>query len=181
MLTEIEKRRSIRKYSNQDIADELLKQLLESARYAPSGSNTQPWKFLIVRDKLTKEKIVAADNNQNWMLDAPVFIVCAADISSRIKTTDLSTNLNENCALPELKLIIRDTSIAIEHIILEAQHLGLGTCWTAWFTQSAIKKAVNAPDNFYICAVLTIGYAAEQPAMRPRKNISKFVFYEDWH
>ncbi|WP_182186418.1 nitroreductase family protein [Pectinatus frisingensis] len=177
MLKEIKERRSIRKYLAKDVPDELIRQLLESAQYAPSGSNTQPWRFLIVRNQTKKEQITMADHDQKWMLSAPVFIVCAADISARLSQT---TKLDEYCPLPELKLIIRDTAIAIEHIVLEADHLGLGTCWTGWFDQAEMQKAVSAAADLYICAVLTVGYSAENPSMRPRKNLTEFVSYENW-
>ncbi|TCS80532.1 nitroreductase family protein [Pectinatus cerevisiiphilus] len=180
MLKEIQNRRSIRKYLPKDVDDELILQLLASARYAPSGSNTQPWHFLIVRDKKQQSKIVRADHNQTWMLTAPVFIVCAADINTRITNNTTNINLDENCALPELKLIIRDSAIAIEHIVLEAEHLGIATCWTAWFNQDEMKKAINAPTNLYICAVLTVGFADEAPTPRPRKKLIDLINYENW-
>ena len=55
-------------------------QLVESARLAPSGSNTQPWNFIIIRSEETKEKIIKVDGNQAWMKSTPIFIVCVADI-----------------------------------------------------------------------------------------------------
>ena len=93
MINEILTRKSTRKYNNKPIEDEKIIQLVESARLAPSGSNTQPWNFIIVTSEDIKEKIVKADNNQMWMESAPVFIVCIADIRCRIKDeSDISLN-----------------------------------------------------------------------------------------
>lgn len=78
------------------------------------------------------------------MLNAPVLIVCVADISCRIKDTK-DVVLDENTICHELKQIIRDTAIAIEHFLLQATHLGLGSCWTGWYEQSEIFKKI-----FYI-------------------------------
>ena len=179
MLKQIENRRSIRKYQNKKVETEKIIQLLESARHAPSGSNTQPWTFIIVESEETKEKLMTADNNQKWMMTAPVFIVCVADIRCRIdKDSDIW--LDENSPEPELKQIIRDTAIAIEHILLEAECLGLATCWTAWFEQEDIRPILNIPADKYVCGIITIGYGEETPNQRPRKKIEEIVRYEKW-
>ena len=81
ILSEIKDRRSIRKYKSVEVTDELLNELLTAAFLAPSGSNEQPWDFIIVKSKEMKEKICQADHNQKWMLQAPVFIVCTPVIA----------------------------------------------------------------------------------------------------
>lgn len=179
MMEQIKMRRSIRKYANKPVEDEKIMQLIESARLAPSGSNTQPWHFVIVKSDVTRSKLVQVSNNQKWMLTAPVFIVCVADVRSRI-ADDLEISLNENSPQYELKQIIRDTSIAIEHIALEANNLGLGTCWVAWFTQEEIRPILNIPADKYVVCILTLGYANESPKVRPRKNLQEMIHYENW-
>lgn len=179
MIKHIEMRRSIRKYSDKPVEDEKIIQLLESARLAPSGSNTQPWHFIIVKSDSKRQKLAEASNNQRWMLTAPVFIVCIADVRSRIKD-DAALSLNENSPQQELKQIIRDTSIAIEHIVLEADNLGLGTCWVAWFTQEEIRPILDIPSDKYVVCILTLGYANESPKARPRKSLEEIIHYENW-
>ena len=175
----IENRRSIRKYQDKKVEKEKLEQVLESARIAPSGSNTQPWTFIIVESPDTKEKLAIADHNQLWMMSAPIFIVCVADIRCRISSNE-SIILNENSPEPELKLIIRDTAIAIEHILLEAEQLGLATCWTGWFEQADIRPILNIPEDKYVCGIITLGYSDETPKQRPRKAMEEMVRYETW-
>lgn len=179
MLEQIENRRSIRKYLNKKVEKEKLLQILESARLAPSGSNTQPWNFIVVESEKTKEKLSLADHNQEWMMTAPVFIVCVADIRCRIDKKD-DICLDENSPEPELKQIIRDTAIAIEHILLESENLGLASCWTAWFEQDDVRPILNIPKDKYMCGIITLGYGDESPNQRPRRKLEEIVRYEKW-
>ncbi|PKM72726.1 MAG: nitroreductase [Firmicutes bacterium HGW-Firmicutes-16] len=178
-MKEIENRRSIRKYTDKKVPKEALMQVLESARMAPSGSNTQPWNFIIVESEEMKEKIVAVDNNQKWMLTAPVFIVCVADICCRIDSKP-DMYIDEDSPEPEVKQIIRDTAVAIEHILLEADHLGLASCWTGWFDQKDMRPTMNIPNDKYVCGVITLGYADENPEQRPRRKMDDMIRYEKW-
>lgn len=179
MIKEIETRRSIRKYIDKPVEDEKIIQLLESARLAPSGSNTQPWHFIVVKSDNTRQKLAEASHNQKWMLSAPVFIVCAADIRCRIEN-GIDVPLNENSAQVELKQIIRDTSISTEHILLEANNLGLGSCWVGWFVQEEIRPILNIPEDKYVIGIITVGYTNEEPKPRPRKKLDEIIHYEIW-
>lgn len=179
MIKEIEIRRSIRKYINKSVEDEKIIQILESARLAPSGSNTQPWHFIIVKSDLGRRKISEAAHDQKWMLSAPVFIVCVADIRCRIEE-NIEIALDENSPQEELKQIIRDTAISVEHILLEANNLGLGACWVAWFTQEEIRPILNIPDDKYVVGIVTLGYADETPKARPRKSLEEMIHYDIW-
>lgn len=180
MIQEIVSRRSIRKYiENKPIEDKKITELLESARLAPSGSNTQPWHFIVVKSEEMRKNLAVASHNQKWMLTAPVFIVCVADIRCRIND-DVSISLDENSSSPELKQIIRDTTIGIEHLILTAENLNLGTCWVAWFNQEDIRPILNIPSDKYVVGIITVGYPDESPNPRPRKDLNEIVHYEVW-
>lgn len=179
MIESIENRRSIRKYLDKPIEDEKIIQLIESGRLAPSGSNTQPWHFVIVKSEWTRQKLAEVSHNQKWMLAAPILIVCVADIRVRI-SDEIHLTLDEQSPQEEVKQIIRDTSIAMEHILLEASNLGLGTCWVAWFTQEEIRPILNIPSDKYVVGIITVGYADEEPKARPRKKIEEIIHYENW-
>lgn len=179
MIGEIKTRRSIRKYNGKPVEEEKLLQLLESARLAPSGGNTQPWHFIVVRSELIRERLAEASHNQIWMTEAPVFIVCVADIRSRIDG-NIPVSLDENSPMFELKQIIRDTAIAVEHIVLEAESLGLGACWIAWFKQEDIRPVLNIPSDKFVVSIITVGYSEEQPMARPRKKLEDIVHNEVW-
>ena len=178
MIKEIEERRSIRKYKNIQVEEEKIREILESGRIAPSGSNTQPWHFIVIKSEEMRKKVSYVCHDQKWMLQAPVFIACVADIRCRIKEGDIS--INEKNSENEVKLIIRDTSLAIENMMLQASEAGLGTCCVAWFTEKEIRPVLNIPDDKYVVAVITVGYSDEQPKMRPRKSLEEIVHYEQW-
>lgn len=178
-MNQLEIRRSIRKYLQRPVEDEKIRQLLESARLAPSGSNTQPWHFVVVKDPLIRGKLAEASHKQSWMLSAPVFIVCVGDIMVRMKNHS-EMIVNEDSPEEEVKLIIRDSSIAITHLMVEAVNLGLGSCWVAWFRQDEIRPIVNIPRDKYVVGIITVGYADENPNPRPRKKLEDIVHYEHW-
>lgn len=180
MLEAIQSRRSIRQYkADQKIDAAQLNVILESARIAPSGSNTQPWHFVVVQSDENRQRVADVSHNQQWMMTAPLHIACVADIGPRVESTS-GMILNETSPNFELKQAIRDVSIAAEHMILQAESLGLGSCWVAWFTQDQIRPVLNIPENQYVVAVLTFGYPDESPNPRPRKAMNEMVHYEVW-
>ncbi len=178
MLSEILSRVSVRNYLPTDVPDGHIEKLIESARLAPSGSNTQPWHFIIVRSQKTRRRLAEVNGNQMWMTSAPVHIACVADIRCRVKTGDIT--LDENSGSLELKRIIRDTAIAAEHIVLQAEHLGLGTCWTANFVQSDVRPVLNVPEDKYVVCVLTVGYPAEKKRPPEKRETASMLHYEQW-
>jgi nitroreductase len=175
MMQEIQDRRSIRKYTDRKIDEKTILQLIESARLAPSGSNTQPWHFLTITSQKMREKVARVSHDQKWMLSAPLFIACIAETAS-----DQTLSLDEQSCNAELKRCIRDTSIATEHIALEAVKEGLGTCYVAWFTQNEIKAVLGLPSNTYVVSILTVGYPDENPIQRNRKKIQEILHTENW-
>ncbi|MFA9377213.1 MAG: nitroreductase family protein [Lachnotalea sp.] len=179
MLEAIENRRSIRKYKNIEIESEKINDLLNCARLAPSGSNTQSASYIIVNDEDNRRKLAKASHNQEWMMAAPTFIVCVADICCRLKEEE-GLIIGEGSSQEEVKQIIRDTAIAAEHIVIEASHLGLGSCYVAWFKQEQIRPLLHIPSDKYVVCILTLGYPDESPKPRPRKRLDELVHYEKW-
>jgi len=199
----IQKRRSIRRFKSDPVSDELIVQLLESARLAPSGSNTQPWRFIVVKDAETRKKLQAASYNQRHVGQAPVIIACCADIKAFGEFPERIDELIAVGALPaktrevfvpslkkggmsaDIKwhLLIAatgNTDIAIEHMVLQAVELGLGTCWVRWFDDNKVKEILEIPKSIEIIALLPVGYPAEEPPQRPRFGIEKMVYYEKY-
>ena len=197
----IMRRRSIRKFKPDLIGDDVILQLLDSARLAPSGSNTQPWRFIVVKDAEMRLKLQAASYNQRHVGQAPVIIACCADVKAFGEFPERIDELIAAGALPEktrevfvpsLKkggmnadikwhLLIAatgNTDIAIEHIVLQAVELGLGTCWVRWFDDNKVKELLGIPKNIEIVALLPVGYPDEDPLQRPRFPLEKIVYEE---
>lgn len=179
MIESIQHRKSVRKFTSDPIAPEKLQSVLEAARLAPSGNNKQPWIFIVVQSEQQRQAVMQACHMQTWMMTAPVFIVAVADMAAR-SDADLPIFIDENSPYWELKRAIRDTAIATENIMLEADAQGLGTCWVGFFVQSEIRPVLGIPNTKFVLGVIPIGYPAEQPPARPRKALSEIVRYEKW-
>lgn len=158
----ISKRRSIRNYKTTPVEDEKLEKVLEAARIAPSAANRQEWKFIVVKNQETREKLVEAANGQKFVGQAPVTIVCCSTESERVMP----------CGQFAYTV---DLSIAVSFMILEATELGLGTCWLGAYDEEAVKKVLDIPDEIRVPAMFTLGYADENPDSRPRKDIDEVV------
>lgn len=180
LLPEIELRRSIRTYDGRPVEDEKIALLLEAARLAPSGSNTQPWNFIVVRSEETRRNVAAVVHGQNWLAQAPLHIVCVGDVRARVPEETGPLHLSEDSPEEEVKQIIRDTSIAAEHIVLQAQALGLSTCWAAWFRQDELRPVLGIPEDKYVLCVIAAGYSSSLPHQRPRRPLASMVFAEAW-
>ncbi|MDD3981001.1 MAG: nitroreductase family protein [Spirochaetia bacterium] len=178
-MKEIEQRKSVRKYSSKQVEKEKLDAILESARIAPSGHNKQPWHFIVVSDPEKRQEIATVSKQQRWMISAPLHIVCIADIRARVQSPE-PTYVDEETPSFELKRVIRDTAIAASHILLEARHQGLDTCWVGYYDQKDIRPVLGIPEDKFVVGVVTLGYADESPVPRPRKRIEEIVHYERW-
>ncbi|WP_222705810.1 nitroreductase family protein [Salidesulfovibrio onnuriiensis] len=179
LLEPIVSRRSIRKFKDEPVTDEQVELLLRAAHLAPSGSNTQPSNYIVVRSEEVRRKVMEVSHEQKWMMQAPVFIVCVADLGVRIKEGELPA-IDEESPLPELKLILRDATIGVDHLVLQAAHMGLGTCWVAWFKNADIRPVLGIPDNQYVVAVIPVGVPDQSPKPRPRKDFDSMVYKEKW-
>lgn len=159
-LDVVKKRRSIRKYKKEKIPSEYITEIIETARIAPSGSNKQPWHFIVVDE----EEIIRDMGLPDWAAEAPIIIVCCVDPL-------------------EGRWYIIDGSIAFEHIILSATNLGLGSCWIGRFyenlgeTDERIKRILKIPDHMRILAVTPIGYPAKEPGEIVRKKLEDITHY----
>ncbi len=193
----IERRKSIRKFKDKSVPDDHIIELIEAARLAPSGCNAQPWRFKIVKDNETKMKLVEAAHNQTFIGQAPVVLVCCADVSDYIdgsasgiqdlgKIGAVENNIvNIICRnVDEMKKmsiseisprIAANVAIAIEHIVLRALDFDLGTCWIRALEEDKIKAIFGWDENIYPVALLPIGYPDESPAPRERLKIEDII------
>jgi nitroreductase len=165
------KRRSIRKYQRKEVSLDLIRELIDAARLAPSGSNAQPCRYYLVKDNETKEKL--KENQifqQDFVYQAPALIVCCSDIQSYRQGIKGWSEENEVRAL-------RDLSIASAFLVLRATELGLATCYVGWMKKDKIKDVLDIPRNYIVPFVIAVGYANEQPKPLPRKSIDEVLLY----
>jgi nitroreductase len=165
----ISKRRSIRKYQRKEVPPESVREVIDAARLAPSGSNAQPCRYCLVKDNETKERLKANRIfEQDFVYEAPVIIVCCSDPQSYRQGIKEWDELNESRAL-------RDVSIASSFLVLRATELGLATCYVGWIKKDKIKDVLDLPRNYIVPFVITIGYANEKPKPMPRKSIDEVL------
>jgi nitroreductase len=159
-------RRSIRRYKPDPVPDEMIEQLLEAGRWAPSASNRQPWAFIVVRDEVIRQQVAqhAAYYFIRWAQakDAPLLIVLCGNARNRIYR----------------QFLHEDVGLAGSQIMLQAKALGLGTCWLGGLDRKAIAAVLKLPDHFEVVGVLTVGFPAEDPEPRPRKPLSEIAHYD---
>ncbi|MCK4316045.1 MAG: nitroreductase family protein, partial [Anaerolineae bacterium] len=158
--------RSIRRYRPDPVPDEMIEQLLEAGRWAPSASNRQPWTFIVVQDEAIRQQVAqhAAYYVIRWahVEEAPLLIVLCGGTRNRIYR----------------QFLHEDIGLAGSQIMLQAKALGLGTCWIGGLDRKAIAGILKVPDHVEIVGLLTVGFPAENPDPRPRKPLAEIVHYD---
>ncbi|MFC1847297.1 nitroreductase family protein [Chloroflexota bacterium] len=177
LLEAIQKRRSTRSFTPDDVPDEMINQMLEAARLAPSGGNRQPWRFLAVKDKKLKKELCHIGRDQSFIEEAAVVIICFGDLQRyKIKgeQEQSPSAISYEQALIHLKA---NSYIAIEHLVLMATALGLGTCWVgAYSNNTEVNRLFGLPDNLIGVAGVAVGYPAKDlPAQRPRLSLEEII------
>jgi nitroreductase len=168
----INKRQSVREYSNREVEPEKIEKCIEAARLAPSASNSQPWKLIVVNDADLVKKVAASTFSSivgfnKFTLEAPVILVMV------IEKPRMITQVGGFLKSREFPLI--DIGIAAEHFCLQAAELGLGTCMMGWFDEKAIKKLLGVPRKKRLGLVISLGYAPDDYPLRKKIRKEKPV------
>ncbi len=155
LLELIKHRKSVRDFLDKPVEREKIMTCLEAARLAPSASNSQPWRFIVVDDKELKNKLCDAAFGGIYSLNsfcktAPIIVVV---ISEKSKFLTRIAGMFRGT-----KYYLIDIGIAGEHLVLQAEDLGLGTCWIGWFNERAVKQILNIPQNKKIDILIALGY-----------------------
>lgn len=169
VLDVIRERRSVRVYKSDPIPKESILRILEAARLAPSGKNLQPWKFVVVQDVELKKRLAKASNQQDFIADAPLIIVACGFPDECYQTMGRY-----------MKSWPVDVTIALEHLILQAQEEGLGTCWIGSFEEEEVKSLLDVPEHVKVLALTPLGYPGEVPEFRGRKPLEKIISYDSF-
>jgi nitroreductase len=176
----IEDRRSLRSYdAEKRISDRDIEHILEAARLAPSAENSQPWRFIVIRDteakaRFSRECFSGIFTPTRFAAAAPVLLVLCAD---RAKFLERAGEAILGTALYQL-----DCGIAGEHAVLAAAELGIGSCWIGWFDKKKAKKTLRVPPSVDAIAVIALGYPPKNlpPRGKVRKRLDEIASRDAW-
>ncbi|MEJ5229909.1 MAG: nitroreductase family protein [Pseudothermotoga sp.] len=163
----IYQRRSIRKYQDRDVEEEHIMEIIRAAMHAPSAGNEQPWHFIVVKSKETKEKIVHSHPYAKMVLNAPAAIVICADLTL--------TKFGD--------FWVQDCSAATQNMLLRASELGLGAVWCGVYPDQkrieAFSQILNLPKKVIAFSLVCVGYPAENPGPADRFKKER-IHFERW-
>lgn len=163
----VKQRYSVRAYRANPVEEEKLEQVLEAARLAPTAGNRQPFRVLVIHTKGRQEEL-ARIYGREWFLQAPFIIGVYALPAEAWSRADGKSYADV------------DASIVMDHLILAAASLGLGTCWIGAFDPAAARQVLGIPEEIEPIAFTPLGYPADQAQPKKRKPLSDLVRYERW-
>ncbi|HAQ20823.1 MAG TPA: nitroreductase [Prolixibacteraceae bacterium] len=162
----ISTRFSVRSYTNQKVERSLILEILEAARLAPSAVNFQPWHFIVITDHENLEDLHEV-YQRAWFREAPACLVICSDHSKSWKRKSDGKDFADV-----------DVAIAIDHLVLKATDLGIGSCWICNFDVPLARKKLKLPDEIEPLAIISIGYTTAGPPLKSRKSLKEMVHWE---
>ena len=178
----IKTRRSIHRYKTTPVDEKTVELVLEAARWAPSWTNTQCWRFIVVRDNSIKDELAATLKSSRpdgtnaateAVRNAPVVIVACAELEK-------SGYYHEEPATDKGDWYMFDVALAMQNLVLAACSMGLGTVYVGLFDARKAASILDVPDGFCVVSLTPLGYPDQEPAPRPRKELSEIVFYDKY-
>lgn len=160
-------RYSVRSYKADPVEPEKLASVLEAARLAPTACNLQPFQLLVIRTEGRREEL-ARIYHRPWFADAPLVIGICSLQHAAWRRRDGKSYADV------------DATIAMDHLIMAATALGLGTCWVAAFDPAAAREVLQLPPDAEPLAFTPLGYPADEPRPRTRKPLGELVRHEGW-
>lgn len=162
ILSVLKSRRSIRKYKNIAVEPEKINLCLEAAQWAPSASNRQPWEFLIVTEKETREKLASMHPYAKFVSQSPVVFV-------PLTNPKIHSKYHQS-----------DAALATMQFMIQAHSVGLGTCWAGVIYsdfEPKIRKLLAIPDHLHVLALVAVGYA-DETRESSRKALNELLHHE---
>lgn len=167
LLPEIEKRISVRAFTDKPVDKKQIERILEAGRLAPSAKNRQAWRFIVVQDTHLREKLMQASFGQEHVGQAPVlFALCTTNVDYKMPNGQLSYPV--------------DLGIAGAFMMLQATHEDLGSCAITTFDERDVRDLLSVPHSMRVVMLLAMGHAAEQLERAPRLPLSRMVSHEHW-
>lgn len=194
VLAVIQKRRSVRVYKSGKVTDEQLQMILEAARWAPSGANTQPWELVVTRDRQTMKRIRAIYDNEwrerkredpvnykglkkDYVGDVSVIVLVCGD--PRTKEVYLTTRQPAD----REKLFQASIANAVQQMMLVAASMNLGTVWVSVReeVEPELRQLFSVPQPLRLLWVVPVGHARSWPPAKPRREIAAFAHFEKYN
>jgi nitroreductase len=191
LLNIIQHRRSVRVYKTGKVSDKQLETILEAARWAPSGANTQPWEFIVTRDRKKMKRVREIYSNEwkerkredpvhykglkkDYVGDVSVLVLACGD--ARTKQVYLTTRQPAD----REKLFQASIANSVQQMMLAAASMNLGTVWVSVReeVEPALRKLFAVPNELRLLWVMPIGHASSWPKAKPRRPITAFTHYE---
>ncbi|MBN1260892.1 MAG: nitroreductase family protein [Anaerolineae bacterium] len=168
-MTLIAQRYSVRAYKPDPVEDDKLQQVLEAARLAPTAANRQPFRVIVVHTK-GREEALNRIYGRDWFVQPPlVLAVCAVTSEGWVR------HFNDGKTYFDV-----DAAIVMDHMVLAATELGLGTCWIAAFDPDAAREVLQLPGGVEPVVFTPLGYPDVAPGSKKRKPLGLLVHYEKW-
>lgn len=165
VMEAIARRSSIRDYEEVPVPEDKLMRIMEAVRLAPSASNRQRWKFVIVKDPERRKQLSHAAGGQRHVASAPIVIGAVTTFPE----------YEMRCGVPAYAV---DIGIALDHLSLVAAAEGLGTCWIGAFSQDEARAALSVPAPYKVAALMPLGYPAAPGRPKNRKKLDEIICYE---
>lgn len=166
----IRKRRSVRKYEETELSDDQVNQVLEGAIYAPSWANKQGWHIMVVKSAETRAKVsevLEGNPGARAVATAPVLLVVCMDPGA-------------SGVLKGKEYYMVDAGILMDHLMLEAADIGLGTVFVGMFDEDKVRGVLGVPDEYRIVGLTPLGVPAKIPGERPHNELADIVHRETW-
>ena len=161
------KRYSVRSYKPEPVEDDKLQLVLEAARLAPTAANRQAFRLIVVPTKGRESELLRI-YSRPWFVQAPV-VICICAIPDEAWVRMDGKNYGDV-----------DAAIVMDHLVLAAADLGLGTCWIGAFDSAAAREVLGIPEQVSPIAFTPLGYPADQLRAKTRKNLDDLVTYNHW-
>ena len=162
-IEEVLNRRSIRKFKNEPVSEEVINSILEAGRRAPSATNQQPWHFVVARDYTEKEACTYRGFNM-FATQAPFVVV------GFYRTSEVIIE----------KISLIDVTIALQNMVVAGWVQGVGSCWMGAFDESKVRDTLNLPEDSRIVGAVAFGIPDENPSQPTKKPLSDIVHFDKW-
>lgn len=162
-IDEVLSRRSIRRFKNEPVSEEVMNSILEAGRRAPSATNQQPWHFVLARDDTEKEACTFRGFN-SFATEASFVVVGLYKRSEAIIE----------------KLSLMDVTIALQNMVVAAWVQGVGSCWMGAFDEDKLRDTLNLPEDARVVGAVAFGIPDEKPRQPTKKPLSDIVHFDKW-